>query len=131
MIGLYQTIQDAMIQHAKSQAPQEACGLLLGHEDIALRFCTMRNMHQNPRHEFEMDPEEMRLVFEACHDRGFKLVGIFHSHVRMPAKPSPVDIALAFYPDAHYLIYSVLHEELRAYRIQHNTATPEEIRIVK
>lgn len=59
-------------------------------------------------------------------DAGETFWGIVHSHVRTPARPSPTDVAMAFYPDALYLLVSLADEEadpitgrpsLRAWRI--------------
>jgi proteasome lid subunit RPN8/RPN11 len=36
-----------------------------------------------------------------------ELLGIYHSHPEGENKPSPTDIARAFYPDAAYFIISV------------------------
>ncbi len=38
-------------------------------------------------------------------------VGIVHSHVRSPARPSPTDVGLALYPDALYLLVSLAADE--------------------
>jgi len=52
--------------------------------------------------------------------------GIVHSHVRSPARPSPTDVGLAFYPEALYVLVSLAEgeadpatgaESVRAWRI--------------
>jgi len=54
-----------------------------------------------------------------------------HSHVRSPARPSPTDVGLAFYPDALYVLVSLAPdqadpatgaESVRAWRIVEGTA---------
>ena len=53
-----------------------------------------------------------------------------HSHVRSPARPSPTDVGLAFYPDALYLLVSLTEDQadpstgapsVRAWRIVEGT----------
>ncbi len=34
-----------------------------------------------------------------------------HSHVRSPARPSPTDVSLAFYPEALYVLVSLSPSE--------------------
>jgi len=36
---------------------------------------------------------------------------IVHSHVRSPARPSPTDVGLAFYPDALYVLVSLAEDQ--------------------
>jgi proteasome lid subunit RPN8/RPN11 len=56
--------------------------------------------------------------------------GIVHSHVRSPARPSPTDVGLAFYPDALYVLIALAPdqadpatgaESVRAWRIVDGT----------
>jgi proteasome lid subunit RPN8/RPN11 len=56
----------------------------------------------------------MRRMREAGH----QMFGIYHSHPRSKAYPSPTDVKMAFYPEAIYFIISLEPGiELRAYRI--------------
>ncbi len=43
--------------------------------------------------------------------------GIFHSHVRSAAEPSPTDIGLAFYPDSLYLLCSLADMDAPVVRV--------------
>jgi proteasome lid subunit RPN8/RPN11 len=54
-------------------------------------------------------------------DEGWDLVGIFHSHTFTEAYPSKTDVELAAYPDATYLILTLMDPEaprLRAFSIK-------------
>ena len=55
-----------------------------------------------------MDSEEQFRVFDEIERAGLELVGIFHSHPHSPAFPSADDRELAFYPEAAYLIVSLM-----------------------
>jgi proteasome lid subunit RPN8/RPN11 len=61
---------------------------------------------------------------------GLDLVGIYHSHTHSPARPSRTDIALAGYPDAHYLIVSLedpTEPDLRAFTIVDEKVEEQEV----
>jgi proteasome lid subunit RPN8/RPN11 len=51
-------------------------------------------------------------VLLAIDEAGQVVWGIVHSHVRSPARPSPTDVAGAFYPDALHLLVSLSPEEV-------------------
>jgi proteasome lid subunit RPN8/RPN11 len=60
-------------------------------------------------------------VFNELEEAGLELVGIYHSHTHSDAYPSPTDLRLAFYPDAHYLLVSLEDRSepvLRGFTIQ-------------
>lgn len=108
-------IVDELIAHARAGYPNEACGLILGSAPAAeggrpLRFVPTRNAAASP-HRYEIDPADLlRLTLEAD-ERDEVYWAIVHSHVRSPARPSPTDIGLAFYPDALYLLVSLADDE--------------------
>jgi len=62
-------------------------------------------------------------------------VAIFHSHIQSPAVPSPTDRRQARYPDAFYLLATLLDPDvvpmqaLRAWRIRNGDATEVPLRI--
>jgi proteasome lid subunit RPN8/RPN11 len=59
-------------------------------------------------------------------DKGWDLVGIFHSHTFSEAYPSKTDVELAQYPDAAYLILSLAdldEPQLRAFSIRDGQVT--------
>ena len=43
--------------------------------------------------------------------RGLDMLAIYHSHPHSPARPSGIDTKLAFYPDAIYIIISLMDAE--------------------
>jgi proteasome lid subunit RPN8/RPN11 len=58
-------------------------------------------------------------------DQGEELFAIYHSHPTAPAEPSAIDLELAAYPDALYLIISLNTKgilEMRGFRIEQKTA---------
>jgi [CysO sulfur-carrier protein]-S-L-cysteine hydrolase len=123
-------IREAVVAHARAEAPNEACGLIVGDRPAAdggraLRWEPTRNRAASPfRYEIDSD-DLLRLTIEVD-DADEAFWAIVHSHVASPARPSPTDIGLAFYPDALYVLVSLHPGEadpasgepgLRAWRI--------------
>jgi proteasome lid subunit RPN8/RPN11 len=118
-VALPAALLQELIDHARAGYPNEACGIVVGDAPAgtggnAVRFQPMVNAAASPSR-YLLDPQEQLTVMTAIEDAGEEVWGIFHSHVRSPAEPSPTDIGLAFYPDALYLICS-LAEDLPAVR---------------
>jgi proteasome lid subunit RPN8/RPN11 len=80
-----------------------------------------------------MDSEQQLRAMLEIDDQGWELSAIYHSHPRTPAYPSQTDIALAFFPDATYVIVSLARRNqptTRAFRIVDGTVTEEPVESV-
>lgn len=109
-----------IVEQAKSEHPNEACGLLAGTNGAATRLFRMSNAERSPVI-YRMEPAEQLRVFNEIDEAGLELTGIYHSHTRSPAYPSSTDVSLAYYPEAVYLIVSLAdmdRPDLRGFRIQ-------------
>ncbi len=105
-------------QHARQCAPNECCGLLVGRGEIIERVYRLSNIARDPQTRYFADPRELFLCQKQMRSRREKLLGIYHSHPRSRAVPSPTDIEQAFYPEAVYFIVSLSpRPEVRAFRI--------------
>jgi proteasome lid subunit RPN8/RPN11 len=117
-------LAEALLEHARSELPNEACGLLSGSlaEGQALGFHPTRNAEASPLL-YNIHPDDLLRVMLAIEDAGQDLVAIFHSHTRTAAIPSATDRRQAMYPDAFYLLASLAdagaqpQRALRAWRI--------------
>ena len=103
-VRLPRAIADAILAHARAEAPLEACGLIPGSAPAAdggepLRYVPCRNALASPVR-YTVHPEDLLRVTVEADDAGGVIWGIVHSHVRSPAVPSPTDVDLAYYPDA-------------------------------
>ena len=110
---------DAIVDQARSEHPNEACGLLAGTNGSATKLFPTTNTERSPVI-YRIDPKEQFRVFKQIEDEGLELVGIYHSHTRSAAYPSNTDVAQAYYPEAVYLIVSLAQADapdLRGYRI--------------
>ncbi|GEM_PF-989397 len=108
-----------IIAHARAGAPEEVCGILSGRDGVATELVRGRNEATNPRMNYWLDGQTLLRQFD-FEERGEAMIAIYHSHPVDPAYPSAVDAANAFYPDAVYLICSLLHPEqpeLRGWRL--------------
>jgi proteasome lid subunit RPN8/RPN11 len=109
-----------VLQHARSEAPNEACGLLAGREGHVAYVLPATNVAENPRVGYLMDPHDQIRHFQAIEKQGLDLLGIYHSHPASQAYPSPTDLSMAYYPEAVYAIISLVrshHPVLRTFRI--------------
>ncbi|MGW8273264.1 MAG: M67 family metallopeptidase [Thermodesulfovibrionales bacterium] len=107
-----------MEEHAREGYPNEVCGILAGRGFESCRVCRVLSVEQSPVSYF-MDSRAQFRVFREIRERGEKMLVIYHSHPVSEAFPSQKDVALAAYPDAVYVIISLLHETpaIRGFRI--------------
>ena len=125
-----------MLAHARSELPNEACGLLAGSlsEGRATAFHATRNAEASPLR-YNVHPDDLVRVIFGIEDDGEDLVAIFHSHTRSPAVPSATDRRTAQYPDAIYVLATLADPEatpsdsLRAWRIRGGVSTEVPLRI--
>ncbi len=132
-VRLSPEIIEAIVDHARADDPNEACGLLIGDRPaadggVALRFEPTRNKAASP-YRYEIHPDDLLRLTIATDDADQAFWGIVHSHVRSPAYPSPTDVGLAFYPDALYVLVSLQADQpaLGAFRIVGGAIHPVEI----
>ena len=113
MVVIPADVRAAIAEHARQEAPNESCGLVLLRDGRAERYERGVNGAASPyRFELEVDPE---LWF--AEDEGYEL-GVLHSHVSSPPRPSRTDVEnVGLWFGRPYLIYSVERDELAAWRI--------------
>jgi proteasome lid subunit RPN8/RPN11 len=106
-------VRRALLAHAETEAPNEACGLLVLRNGVAERYVPGRNKAASPyRFELEVDPEVWFLE-----DDGYELA-VFHSHVSSPPRPSKTDVEnVGLWRGRPYVILSLQSGVLAAYRI--------------
>ena len=106
-------VRRALEEHARQEAPNEACGLILLREGLAERYVQGRNAAASPyRFELEVEPEVWFLE-----DDGYELA-VFHSHVSSPPRPSRTDVEnIGLWADRPYVILSLRDDALGAFRI--------------
>ena len=125
--------RDAMVLHATEEDPNECCGLLAGAGGRVLRHYRITNTERSP-YRFSMDGRELLLASREIEDGGWEIQVIYHSHTHSPAYPSATDIRLASWPEAYYLIISLMDEhspDVRMFRIVDGDVTEEPVVITE
>ena len=117
-VAMPAALLQALVDHARAGYPNEACGIVVGDRPAAeggvpLRFVPTRNAAASP-YRYEIDSRELYDLTVATDDADETFWAIVHSHVASPARPSPTDIGLAFYPDALYVLVSLAADEAPA-----------------
>jgi proteasome lid subunit RPN8/RPN11 len=115
-----------MIAHCQEERPNEACGLLATKDGAVVDVLRMSNAAASPVR-YALDPQEQFVAYRAIEKKGLELGGVFHSHTRTEAYPSPTDVRLAS-EDVPYLIVSLAAEPpaIRAFRIVKENWTDED-----
>ena len=106
--------------HAREEAPNEACGVVVLKEGVADRYVRGRNAAASQyRFELDVDPETWFLE-----DDGYELA-VFHSHVSSPPRPSRTDVEnIGLWVGRPYLIYTLRTGELAAWAIADGSIEP-------
>jgi [CysO sulfur-carrier protein]-S-L-cysteine hydrolase len=112
-------IYEEIVAHARSEAPNECCGMVASRDGEAVKVYRATNAAASPLR-YEIDGAEQYRIQMQIEDCGLDLGAIYHSHTRTEPYPSQTDINLAFYPDALYLIVGLASEEpeVRAFTIR-------------
>lgn len=117
-----------VIAHARDEAPNECCGLLVGAGDVVDEAVRCTNRNPSPAR-YTLDPRDHIATNKRLRDSGRSVVGAYHSHPHSPAVPSETDLAEAHYPDFIWMIVSLRDPhapDIRAYRIEGDVFTPLE-----
>ena len=122
--------RDELVAHARAGLPNEACGILGGHDDRAERYWPAEPDEPSPYY-YRIEARDQIRILTEIEDAGLELVGIVHSHVASPAYPSRTDAEQAFWPDAVYVIVSLAGggADVRGFRIRDMDVTEEAIEV--
>lgn len=124
---------DEIVAHARSEVPNECCGILGGKDGEILRLWRATNAEHSP-FRYRVDDRELFQIYREIDGNGWSLAAIYHSHVRSEAYPSPTDISLAAWPDAVYLLVSLREPDapvLRGYHIQNGQVTEAALEVIE
>ncbi len=118
-----EAVRRELADHAQSESPNEACGLVVVKDGVAARYIPGRNAAASPyRFELDVAPETWFLE-----DDGYDLA-VFHSHVSSPPRPSRTDVEnIGLWAGRPYLIYTLRTGELAGWRISNGSIEPLEL----
>jgi proteasome lid subunit RPN8/RPN11 len=126
--------RDAIVEHARRDHPDEACGIVAGPEgsDRPERFVPMLNAARSPTF-YEFDSADLLQLYKELDANDEEPVVVYHSHTATEAYPSRTDIAYASEPNAHYVLVSTREAEtteFRSFRIVDGEVTEEPVQVV-
>ena len=135
MLTISRALYEKIIEHARKDHPDEACGIIAGPEgsDTPTRYIPMLNAARSPTF-YEFDSGEQFRVWREMADADEEAVVVYHSHTATEAYPSRTDISYAGEPQAHYVLVSTRDEsetEFRSYRIIDGKVTEEPVQITE
>jgi [CysO sulfur-carrier protein]-S-L-cysteine hydrolase len=122
-----------MISHARSEAPNECCGILAGVNGKAIKLYRTTNAEHSPVR-YNVEPQELFHIYQEIDKRGWELLGIYHSHPHSKAYPSATDIKYAFFPGSWYFIVSLsdpIQPAVRVFRIANDKIEEQELKVVE
>lgn len=145
MLVLPDALRSRIAAWAAHGRPRETCGLLIGRTSTEHRdrnevvdVHAARNLEvEHARERFELDPADFLAADAHARALGLDVVGVWHSHVDRPARPSESDRASALRSIARewsYVVVAVRASgasdagELRSWRLDGERFVEEEVR---
>lgn len=126
-VHLRRSVRSRLIAHARDEAPDECCGLLIGTGTVIEESVRVPNVDPRPRSRYQLDPAAHIAVRRRVRGTPRVIVGAYHSHPASPADPSETDIREACYPEFIWIIVSLVEPgrpALAAFRLCDGVATP-------
>jgi proteasome lid subunit RPN8/RPN11 len=100
-------VRAAIARQALQDAPRECCGFLLGTHGRVIYALPATNTSTTPLTRYRVDPREhiaLRRILRKL-SPPLTIVGVYHSHPRGPAAPSPSDVREAHVQEwAHVIV---------------------------
>lgn len=127
---------EKILEHARKQLPEEACGLIAGTKEgdgkQIKKVYLLTNLDHSNEH-FSLDPREQLAAIKDMRANGLIPLGNWHSHPESPSRPSEEDKRLAYDSSASYLILSLMDREnpvLNSFHIEGDISEKEELAFV-
>jgi proteasome lid subunit RPN8/RPN11 len=107
-----------MLRHARDEAPNECCGLLVGRRGLVESAVRARNLEASASR-YLIDPADHFAAMRTARSNGQRVIGAYHSHPASAPMPSESDIAEASGGrDFLWVIASPAEGELRGYYLR-------------
>ena len=128
---------DALLAHAQSCLPEEACGLIAGRieangDRTVEKVYLLENVDHSREH-FSLNPRDQMAAVKDMRANGLSPLGNWHSHPESPSRPSEEDKRLAYDSRASYMILSLMDPAapvLRSFHIEGSAAEQESLEIL-
>ncbi len=132
MVQVEKRFHEEMIAHALEDDSIECCGVLAGSDGKFHKLFRMTNVENSP-YRFSWDSKELIKVWNEMEDNVWERRAVYHSHTHSEAYPSSTDVRLAAWPEAYYIIVSLMDKDnphVRAFRIVDGAISEEELQLV-
>ena len=129
-LRLSRALADEMIAHARSELPNESCGIFGGTLDGELRtFFPAKNADASP-YRYSVDADDLLRIALAIDGADDDVAAIYHSHTMSRATPLAHRHGARDLPEAAYIIVSLASDppDIRAWRLAEGTP-PEAIEL--
>lgn len=131
-VRIHLTVLEAIRSHGKledAKGGYEAVGMIAKRpkDNVGIATVRLNNHSPEPQDSFFVEMWEQFRAEQTLEKNGYELMGLYHSHVRAEALPSQSDHKHAW-PGGLVLIYSVVFDDLRAYRQKDGFLYPIEIK---
>ena len=128
---LPQHVLDALVAHAREEAPNECCGWVGARDGVATTVYRARNKFASPLR-YEIAEEDTHRIYLEMDEAGEEVGATYHSHTRSLPIPSQTDVNAAnpLLGDALYIIVGVKDPEpdVRAFHIERGVGfTPADL----
>lgn len=128
---------EKMLDHARKELPNEACGLIAGIDDengvrVVKKVYLLTNIDHSNEH-FSLDPKEQLQAVKDMRANGLRPLGNWHSHPESPSRPSEEDKRLAYDSSASYMILSLMDDDnpvLNSFHVEDGESSKEDLEIV-
>jgi len=120
-IQIPRKITTQLLHLAQISPDTEVCGLIGGKNGLPTHCYPVTNTADQPQQRFLLDAKQQITAFAQMRELSEELFAIYHSHPTAPAQPSAMDLELAAYPEALYLIISLNTKgvlEMRGFRLE-------------
>jgi proteasome lid subunit RPN8/RPN11 len=124
-VRLRRDVRAAIIAHARREAPNECCGLLIGRELLIDEAVPARNLCASPTR-YLLDPADHIATNRRLRHTSRSVMGAYHSHPSSPPVPSETDSTEAFYHEFVWMIVSLVEPggEVAAFKLTNGELTP-------
>ncbi|MBE5834565.1 MAG: M67 family metallopeptidase [Butyrivibrio sp.] len=129
---------EKMLDHARKELPNEACGLIAGIDDengvrVVKKVYLLTNIDHSNEH-FSLDPKEQLQAVKDMRANGLRPLGNWHSHPESPSRPSEEDKRLAYDSSASYMILSLMDSAnpvLNSFHVEGGISSKEDLKIIE
>ena len=121
---------ERILDHARSVAPEEACGILSGTNDTVADVHEAENNLHSPV-EYFMNPQDQLRIVSAIFDRNLDDLAYYHSHPASPPYPSVTDVNKVVIGRARMVIVTLREDvtQLRSFFVEDGRVEEEGVEI--